>query len=477
MNQSESLYWRKFLEWISNRNSNFAFRGISNKEHLLISSVGREDKINKYTFKKEMYLFNTFKLRTNLLVNPKSDLELLTIAQHYALPTRLLDWTENPLVACFFAIQNKEFDGRIYAFNYKNAPNINLNDNPFHIQDISVVFPPITSDRINLQKGLFTIHPNPNKPCLITPLNMGSSYHNGKLVEIDTAYDFIEELNSNHFNIQRKEKNESDKDYQKKYYSEFESIVFDIKKDYKPYFEKQIRLLGIDETIFGDIESIAKKTLYECNNSDALQKKNSEKNEDYSYIRHKVKTNLLSNIRAFSEIVSINSIVRSNISVWVENKENNYHNIAGVLELHPNYFFSNEEFFVVTPENSLKIKKINSTLSKLIDRFSENWGFYNTTYQVVEFRLRYYGNNSLSKLEFDSKKHNIFNPIDLAKVSQMYKLFDELLSEKEREIFNNYEIKLESDEFNNFSSDIIFLDKLKPISDYFLQSIEQTGTN
>lgn len=58
-------------------------------------------------FSEEVTLLKEFKRdaanRTNF--RPSDGWEWLTLAQHYGLPTRLLDWTEDPLVALYFACE------------------------------------------------------------------------------------------------------------------------------------------------------------------------------------------------------------------------------------------------------------------------------------------------------------------------------------------------------------------------------------
>ncbi|MBA4388347.1 MAG: FRG domain-containing protein [Verrucomicrobia bacterium] len=57
----------------------------------------------------EMTVIKRFKQNAHLLLSPLpfDEWEWLYIMQHHGAPTRLLDWTENPLVALYFAVTAK----------------------------------------------------------------------------------------------------------------------------------------------------------------------------------------------------------------------------------------------------------------------------------------------------------------------------------------------------------------------------------
>jgi len=119
-----------------------------------------------YRFADERSLLDLFKRRARPLVGhqPKSDLEWLAIAQHHGMPTRLLDWTDNLLVAAYFAsLRLNTAWGIVYAVHGLREVSIRDERSPFEARLPGIYRPPHISPRIPTQGSIFTLHPKPTK--------------------------------------------------------------------------------------------------------------------------------------------------------------------------------------------------------------------------------------------------------------------------------------------------------------------------
>lgn len=79
------------------------FRGHSVSDWRLEPKLMRIDPLPS-----ETYYLNRFKQDASIILShqPKGEFEWMFLMQHYGVPTRLLDWSESPLTALYFAINS-----------------------------------------------------------------------------------------------------------------------------------------------------------------------------------------------------------------------------------------------------------------------------------------------------------------------------------------------------------------------------------
>lgn len=112
-------------------NNFLLFRGQGN-DYQLLPSIARDGNNNNNLIIKEKTIIDSMqRLKPDIFKKEYSAIDTLALLQHYGIPTRLLDVTENALVALYFACEdeNTKNDGIVYVFK----------DNEFSLENSQII--------------------------------------------------------------------------------------------------------------------------------------------------------------------------------------------------------------------------------------------------------------------------------------------------------------------------------------------------
>ncbi|MEX0608897.1 MAG: FRG domain-containing protein [Balneolaceae bacterium] len=173
----------------------FWFRGHSKDYGELIPGAFRKDNLGIFKRSRETSITEEFKRQapafSEFIPEEINHLEWLFIMQHYGSPTRLLDWSQNVLVALYFIVkQHFDHDGELWAIEPESLNEMSKHDfqianttDPFVKQLAAEAFrrleeerdndkldirgpialhPPMRFPRMINQSSVFTIHPFPS---------------------------------------------------------------------------------------------------------------------------------------------------------------------------------------------------------------------------------------------------------------------------------------------------------------------------
>jgi hypothetical protein len=140
------------------------YRG-QHKDQPLLPKLFRPPRDARNIRETEDKLLFRFKNRSPYLLptRPDNDWDWLSLGQHFGLPTRLLDWTGNPLTALFFALDADTHPSpTVYIYHGKESQIVKIDDKgkkqPFKIGETKIFQPTGHSPRVAMQAGWHTVH-------------------------------------------------------------------------------------------------------------------------------------------------------------------------------------------------------------------------------------------------------------------------------------------------------------------------------
>jgi len=129
----------------------------------LIRTVLEKKRLDEYydIERKILKEFRELSLQFDSRITDYNDWDLLALAQHFGLPTRLLDWTSNSLIALWFAFEsekNNNSDRIVWGLIVEDDFPVDIEkDSPFHRRFIKVFKPRNEDARIIAQQSWLAV--------------------------------------------------------------------------------------------------------------------------------------------------------------------------------------------------------------------------------------------------------------------------------------------------------------------------------